>query len=260
MCLAFDVPYVLGGNTVGYPGSLDRIVFIDVDILPGQGVARSVDAGPETADTGLSIMIVLHVFFTRPDQLDRVMHICRDACCLYRKVGKSTAPKASTQVLVVDLDLRQRHVERIGNLFRKAQRVLRAQPQLTLAVVHPGRAIHRLHCRVGEIGYAVLGFEHSCSSRHGIAGIAVLVVSTSVATGLGIVQSFCKLLENISLIDSCTVGTREIHGDSIERGLGLPVTIGDDGHCIAEIDDLPYARHGLCRSHIYGLDGAAEHG
>ena len=41
-----------------------RFVFVDVLVMPGSRVTVTVETALETTDTGLPVMIVLHIFFT----------------------------------------------------------------------------------------------------------------------------------------------------------------------------------------------------
>ncbi len=73
-------------------------------------------------------MVVAHVLLARPDEFDRVRRLCGDARRLYGEIVEGAAPEATTQVLVVQNDLRLVHANSLGHLLGEAQRILRAKP------------------------------------------------------------------------------------------------------------------------------------
>ena len=151
------------------------------------------------------------------------------------------------------------HVERLADCAGKSERVLRACPEFALAIVHPGRAIHRLHRRMREIGHPVLGLDDLVCSVQGAQRVAGLHVGLFVpCPGLRIEVIF-KLFEDATLFPMAVSAIVEFDIEPVERFLCLPVAVSNYCDGIVETDYLAHAGHVLHRGRVESFNGATEH-
>ena len=140
---------------------LGRFVLGGVVVLPRDQVVVRIEARAEGAGDGGTIIVLLHVLFAAPDGLHRHVELLRDARRLIDGVGgvRQTAAEASAQIEHV-----HGHVVLIQPGYRSdaatnAQVVLRARPDIGLAIVEMHGAVHRLHRRVRQIRHTVSGVD-----------------------------------------------------------------------------------------------------
>ncbi len=192
-------------------------------------------------------MVVAHVLFARPDELHRVRYFAGQTGSLGRVVREGATPEAAAEILVVQHDVVEVHVQGAGNFGCETQRVLGTRPELANAIVDPRGAVHRFHRRVRQVWNAIFGFDdlrRYCQCRVRITG---LEIDDFIAACDGVVHIACELREDVTLLDCFVALLLERDREAFERLQCLPVPVGNDGDCVAEVDHLAHARHVLHR-------------
>ena len=260
MGIGIRIDNELSVDAVGNMRRLGGLVFVHVMVVPCDGLAGRIQSCPESADAGLTIEIVAHVFLARPDQLDRVMYLGRDSRSLNRDIGERAPAEAAAEVLVIYGHIRRAKSDCFAGAFRKFERILCSQPELAFTVVHPRRTVHRFHRRVRQVRDAILGCNNLIGSRQRTFGITAAEVGMLFVLGSGFVEVGGELPEDVTLFAVSIAAIVEFDSELLECLARLPVTVRYDGDCVAQIDDLANPRHILNRSIVNRRDPATEHG
>ena len=119
------------------------------------------------------VVIVLHVLFARKDELHRRAgngHGRADGIVQIIKLTGKTAPESAAHRQQMIGDVLDRQVRRLRAVDARTEPVLRAGPDLELAVLVKRRRVHRLHGCVRKIWHLVCGFDHATAGQRGNTG------------------------------------------------------------------------------------------
>ncbi|MEY9170422.1 hypothetical protein ABIF15_001654 [Bradyrhizobium elkanii] len=204
------------------------------------------------------ILAVLHVLFARPQQLDRrARHLLGDRHRLPHIVGHAAPAEAAAKHQLVHVDLLRRQA---GGLERRGEgrlAILRAAPHLAFVrrVEHGG--VHRLHRGVVLVRIVVDRLDLLGSSSDRRLGIAVLVADVG---RLRIVETFGEPCRDRLAGDLGVGAFVPDDRQRIQRGLGVPPGVGDDGNgAVADLHHLLDALHAGDLGFVKALHLAAEH-
>ena len=214
----------------------------DADVQRRQ-VALVVEAAGQPALRDRMIGAVLHVLFARPHQLDRrARHLLGDQHRLGDVVRAAAPAEAAAQHDLVDLALAGRQA---GGFQRRGERrlaVLRAAPHLALVGRVERGGVHRLHAGVVLVGIGVDRLDLLGRAGKRGLGVAVLVADE----GLLGVEAFLQPLGDRFARHFGVVAFVPDDRQRVERGLGVPPGVGDDGDgVVADLHHLLDALHRL---------------
>ena len=137
---------------------LGGFVLVDVVIEPSDGFATRVQTALEAADDRRTIAVLRDVLLPGPDQLHRRRRDrLGNARGLQGVVVARAAAKGAAEIGVVDRYFVGVEGDGVGHRSTQTQGVLGASPHVANAVAQPDRAVQGFHCRVRQIGHAVLG-------------------------------------------------------------------------------------------------------
>ena len=152
----------------------------------------------------------------------------------------------------------ERQAGSIGGGLTRLDRRLMTGPDIAFSVTHPGGAVHRLHCGMGEERDLIFRFDFD--RRVGKAfrdiaflGFAIAAILAGVVEMAGVASKDCLLIESVA------VGLAIFCVDAVQRLLRLPVAIGDHGDKISHIEDLEHAGHGFGGTCVHGFDRCTDH-
>ena len=127
-----------------------------------------------------------------------------------------------------------------------------------LSAVYERRGVHRLHRGVVLVGIVVNRFDLLDGAGDCSLGVAVLVADIG---RLGVVETFGEPFGDRLAGDFGVLAFVPDDRQRIERGLGVPPGIGDDGDAaVADAHDLLDALHGHDLGFVIALQLAAEDG
>src|SRR6266496_4381297 len=113
-------------------------------IAPRNELARRIDTASEVVETGRPIEVVLHVVFTRPQELDRHARLFGDRRRLHHVVVAQATTKPATTARDVDRDVRLGNIQSAGDESATALRLLRRRPDFEFSILEARRSILRL--------------------------------------------------------------------------------------------------------------------
>ena len=257
MGLGLGIADVLVRDRIGDERGFLRVMALQIMVPPRHGIARRVQPALEPAGDGGPVMVVGHILLPRPDQLDRHLGSRRNPCRLIGEIRAGPPTKSAAQEQIVHLHIVGFELQRIGHSPARAERVLHPGPDFTNPVMNPGRAGHRFHRCMGEIGDAVfcldrlLGGGQRChripNFPVGIASLALL--RAGKRSGLQGIDGRGA--------DLVSVGLGKGQGYGVERLLGLPIAVGNHRGKITEVEHGDDARHFLRCYGIHFCDLAA---
>ena len=172
------------------------------------------------------ILAVRHVLFARPHQLDRrARHLLGDQHGLPDIVGQAAPAEAAAEHQLVDVALVGRQA---GGLQRRGERrfaVLRAAPDLAFVGRVERRGVHRLHRGVVLVGIVVDRLDLLGGAGDRGLGVAVLVADEGRLRCRDLPSAFRDRRAGDLGVLAFVPDDRQ----RVERGLGVPPGIGDDG-------------------------------
>ena len=186
---------------------------------------------------------MLHVFFTRPEQLDRrARNLFCDRNGLFDKIMESSAPAETTAKMnLVDFALRGRQPGRLGRGLKRSLAILRRAPDLT-AFFGPERSrIHRLHRCVILVGIRVRHLDGFLCILQRRLHITRLVSDE----GLFRIEALIEHLRNRFAADPSVWPIIPVDRQRVQRAIGLPPGFGDHrDRVVFDRHDCLHAGHG----------------
>ncbi len=225
----------------------------DDPVGPDHRRAPWIKAGRDPVVVVRAIDVVLNVLLAGPHDLERRIHLLRDAHGLGHVVHLEPAPEAATEEMVVDHDLLQREPGDLGRRSLRAAQHLRAGPHLASILPHVDRAVHRLHRDVRQERRLVYRFD--LRRRAGERAHGVAVFPRRHTRGLR------RLREPLHDVGGTQLRIRPVvpaDGERRQSLLGRPHVVGHNGDCIVELNDLPHAGDCLRLLLVDSTDFAAQ--
>jgi hypothetical protein len=183
--------------------------------------------------------ILPHILFAGPDDLDGAVDLLGDAGGDHDHVDVEPPAECTAEHVVVDLDLLARDPERLGGLGLAARLDLGAEPELATAGRHMGRAVERLHRRMGKEGQLICCFDP-------------LTFAERLRRCAGFVRDNARLAavaaQAVPEIGLAECGMGAVDPVDLERAQAFqrrPHIVADDRDQIVEHDHLPDARERL---------------
>ena len=173
------------------------------------------------------IHAVLHVLFARPQQLDRrARHLLGDRDRLPDIVGLAASAEAAAEHLLVHVAFVGRQARRLQRRGKRRFAVLRAAPDLAFVRGVERGGVERLHRGVVLVGIVVDRLDLLRGAGDRGLGVAVLVADEG---RLRVVETFGQPFGDRLAGDLGVVAFVPDDRQRVERGLGVPPGIGDDG-------------------------------
>ncbi len=141
-------------------------------------------------------------------------------------VGHAAAAEAAAEDVLVHLAFFGRQSRRFQRSGKRRFAVLRAAPDLAFVRCIERRGVHRLHGRVVLVGIVVDRFDLLDGAGNRSLGVAVLVADVG---RLGVVEALGQPFGDRLAGDLGVLAFVPDDRQRIERGLGVPPGIGDDG-------------------------------
>ena len=195
--------------------------------VQGRQVVLLVEGAGQFARGDRMIGAVLHVVFARPQQLDRrARHLLGDGNGLPDIVGHAATAEAAAEDQLVNLALFGGQAGGFQHRGERRLAVLRSGPDLALVRRVKRRGVQRLHRGVVLVGIVVDRLDFPGGAGDGGLGVAVLVADES---GLRIVEALGQPLADRFAGDLGVLAFVPDDRQRVERGLGVPPGVGDDG-------------------------------
>ena len=203
-------------------------------IAPRGNPAAHIHATREVVPACRTIEIVLHVVFTRPEQLHRCGHLLGNPRRLDHVVVAQPTSKAATRARDVQRDVVFLNAEHLSGEPAAALRLLRWRPQLELAVLEMRRGVLRLERCVRDERVEIRRFNRLGRSLECRVEVAVLAQRT-LCRRLG----QCPRLRRERVAALC--GRRAFVPRDLEfltGALRLPPAVGHNRHAAHEPREL----------------------
>ena len=239
----------------------------------GDGVARRLDA--QAADFALcvnrrlelgqvhgAVKVVPHVFFARPQQLNRRtvaghghLHGLADKVH-FQSAAKATAEQRHVHGDIVFLDARH-----FGGHGARQGRHLRGHPNLDLAVDDLRGAVHGLQGGVGQVGRLVQRVDARDRGALGQGGFALFVKGEATVG----VERLQQLGLDAFRVGRCGLGGRPLNLDGLCALARMPGGAGHHGQATGAATpsvqghDPAHTGHGQCSLSVHDGGCATEH-
>ena len=199
-----------------------------------------------------------HVLLARPQQLDRRSgHLLGDRHRLADIIRHAAPAEAAAKDEFVYLAFFDRQSRSFQHRGKRRFAVLRAAPDLAFVRRIERRGVHRLHGRMVLVGIVVDRLDLLDGAGNRGLGVAVLVADIG---RLRIVEALSQPLCDRLAGDFGVLAFVPDDRQRIERGLGVPPGIGDDGDgAVVDAHDLLDALHAHDLGFVVALQLAAEH-
>src|SRR5262245_15611758 len=119
-------------------------------IAPGDRHALLVETGRQAIDEERPVHVVLNVLLARPDDLDGSLDLERDLDGTGDAVDLQAAPEPAAEQMIVHNDLVQGQAGGLCCHRLSPTEYLGADPDFAAILAGVHRAVHRLHCGMGE--------------------------------------------------------------------------------------------------------------
>ena len=161
------------------------------------------------------------------------------------EVLRAAAPaEAAAEVVAVHLALAERNAGHLRQRRERRLEVLRRHPGLGLVVGDPHGAVHGLHAGVRQERRRIDRLDLLRGLRDGLQRIAVLAVAVGLLGG----EAFLQHLGDAGVGDVAVAGLVPDDRQRVERRLGVPPGVGDDGDGVVAAPSPPSSRRACPRT------------
>ena len=225
-----------------------------VRVLHRHRLARCVEPGGQFDVADRAVVVVRHVVFARPDQLDRHAGGLGDFDRLAHEVDLDAATEAAAQEGGAHLDLLGLHVQHAGDHPLRQLLKLGRAGQGARVGFDIGDEVHRLHRHVGRKRDLVAGLHGLGSRLQRRLGIADLLEVRHA----GLVDGLFQIGGDGGGVELRSGRFVPLDGDCCQRGFGLPVGVCDHGDAVADLHHVFDAGHRLRLGRVEAHHLAAE--
>ena len=234
-------------------------------VPPCDWIAVGIETSSHLRGISRTMEVMLHVLFTRPDQLDRLANLHGRLESLLEVVHLVAAAEAATEERLMHRDLVLGQTsDHLGHDVA-GTRCLGRRPNLGRIATEVRQGVGRLQRRVAHIRHLVDRLKHSRSTRESTVNIAVCTAQLAF-----LAKTFVEGCRNLCRVQIGPLTAVELRIGRLHTLLGLPVGVGSDDqrwHVVLEEDGRSLGTHddnvmdtvhGLGRGFIVALDAATE--
>ena len=196
-------------------------------------------AGFHTVQHGRAIEIVTGVLFTGPDDLNRPSDPIGHCRRFFDIVLSQSTAKTAAEKGRIDSDIVGAKIGHPGCCYPAKVRRLCRGPHLHAVLSVPGRGIHGLQCRVGQVGLGIFRFHHPVALLHGTGKTALTTLGLSgIVIGGGAVG-----VEHVARRQRHGIRKIPVYLERVLSLPGTPVFVGNNGHATLDLKNIKHTRH-----------------